>query len=221
MISVPMEVFLDYSLRKKVDAIVINANQIRSQQSDLNVFFLTNKFKVENNKLVSKKIVTDTTFFIRFIDETGDLNFRMIKSAHMGNVIESDFETMSFYPSDVSQYANYYEGNEVPEEGGWLYFAYCPFGENHIELLNGDVIKTCGGVGKVFITKEQRGFKGYKQIPKVPALFEMGPYKILKLVIHTQWEPYSPQMYSVNLFAPDMKEVDDDEIRSIKIVQFT
>jgi len=217
MVSVPMEVYLDFSLRRKVESIVINANKVRSQQSDLNVFFLTNKFKVEGDKLVSKKVTTSKTFFLRFIDEAGDINFKMIKSAHFGNIIESDFETISYYPTNPSEFANYYEGHEVPDEGGWLYFAYCPFGENHIELLNGDVIKTCGGIGKVFITKEQRGFKGYKQIPRVPAIFEMGPYKILKLVVHTQWEPYGPQNYSLNLFAPDMEEVEESEYESLSI----
>jgi len=217
MISIPMEVYLDFSLRKKIDSIVINANELKSQQSDFNVFFLTNSFKPENNKIVSKKITTKTTFFIRFTDEAGDINFKMIKSAHFANVIESDFETMSYYPSDPSEFANYYEGNEVPEEGDWLYFAYCPFGVNQIELLNGDVIETCGGVGKVFITGAQRGFKGFKQVPKVPELFAMGPYKILKLAIHTQWEPYSPQSYSVNIFAPDMKEEEDAEYETLQL----
>jgi len=217
MVSTPMEMFLDYSLRHKIDSIVINANEIRSQQSDLNVFFITNKFKKENDHLISNKLTTETTFFIRFTDEAGDINFKMIKSAHFGNIIESDFETMSFYPTEMSDYANYYKGNEVPDEGGWLYFAYCPFGTNIIELLNGDVVKFCGGEGKIFITKEQGGLKGYKQIPKVSELFAMGPYKILKLVIHSKWEPYAPQAYSMDLFAPDMKEVADQDYKTISI----
>jgi len=208
MISIPMEVYLDYSLRYKAESIVINANKIRSQQSDLNVFFLTNSFKIVEDKLQSKKITTNSTFFIRFTDESGEINTKNIKSAHFGNIIESDFEVMSFYPDkeDMANYANYYKDNEVPEEGGWLYFAYSPFGANIIELLNGDIITLCGGEGRIKITKAQGGLKGYKQIPKVPEIFNMGSYKILKLVIHTKWEPYSPQAYSVNLFAPDMKE---------------
>ena len=217
MVSTPMEMYLDYSLRHKIDSIVINANKIRSQQSDLNVFFVTNKFKKEGDHLVSNKLTTETTFFIRFTDEAGDINFKMIKSAHFGNIIESDFETMSFYPTEMSDYANYYKGKEVPDEGGWLYFAYCPFGTNIIELLNGDTISFCGGEGKVFITKEQGGLKGYKQIPKVPELFAIGPYKILKLVIHSKWEPYAPQAYSMDLFAPDIKEEADEDYTTVPI----
>jgi hypothetical protein len=218
MLEIPMEVYLDYSLRKKIDTIVINANEIKTQQSDVNVFYITNGFKVKDDgAIVNHYLKTPNTFFIRFIDEAGDINFRMIKSAHFGNIIESDFETTSFYPSNPEEYANYYEGKEVPPEGDWLYFAYCPFGENHIELLNGEIIKTCGGIGKVWITPEQRGFKGYKQVPKIDKLFEIGPYKILKLVIATQWEKHGPQSYSVNIFAPSYEEVEEELSYQIKI----
>lgn len=217
MVTVPLEVYLDFSLRNRAKNIVINANEIKSQQSDFNIFYLTNKFKAEGKRLVSKKLVTDYTFFLRFVDETGHIDFKMIKAAYFANVIESDFDTFSFYPEDPSEYANYYEGKEVPPEGDWLYFAYNPFGTNEIELLNGDVVRTCGETGRVWISGEQRGFKGYKSVPKVQELFAMGPYKILKLVIHTKWEPYGPQSYSMSLFAPDMREEDDVDYETVAI----
>ena len=212
MVSIPMEVYLDFSLRKKVHSIVLNVNELKSQMSNLDVFFISNKFKADNNgNIVSKKITTNFTFFVKFIDETNNINFKMLKAAFFGNVFESDFETMSFAPTDPENYANYYEGHEVPyEEGDWLYYAYVPFGKNIIELLNGDKIETCGTYGKVWITKEQKGFKRYAQVPKVNELFAMGPYKILKLAVYSIYEERGPQSYSFHLFAPDMKEEVDD-----------
>jgi len=210
MLSVPMEVYLDFSLRKKVNNININVNQLKSQMSNMDVFYLSNRFKpTSDGRVVNTKIVTDSTFFIRFTDETNNLNFTMLRYAYFGNVFESDFETMSFTPPDPENYANYYGDKVVEfEEGDWLYFAYVPFGRNVIELNDGKTITTCGTQGKVWIEKGQ-AFKRYVSIPKVPELFAMGPYKIMKLVIGSMWEKYGPQRYSVSIFSPDMKEVEE------------
>ena len=211
--SIPLEMYLDFSLRKKVDSIFINANKITTQQSDFNIFYLANTFKPnENEEIVSNKITTDDTFFLKFIDEAGLINAQMIKAAWFANIVESDYPTMKFSPTDIENYANYHKGNPVPKEGGWLYFAYCPFGTNIIEFLDGSTHKFCGDIGKIWITEKQGGLKRYVQIPKIKEVFSMqSGTKILKLAIHTKWEKYAPKKYSMVLFAPDFK-IKQDEV---------
>lgn len=207
-----MEAYIDFELTKKLEAFVVNALPQRSKQSDFNIIYLANlEVGEEDGILRQSAIETDDSIFMTFVNEFGNIDYEFIKMAHVVGVLESDFELISYIPdfSDIKKFANYYEGHEVPVGGDYLQIAFCPFGINVIELLNGDEIEIFG-TGRHKITREQRGFKSYVEIPKVNKILSNDFYKILKLAIYTRYSQYSGNTISMNVFSPSMRTIEEE-----------
>ena len=209
MVSEKINAYLDFELTKKLESFVINALPEQTYRSDFNMMYIANiDITEEDNIRYQASVTSEDTFFISINNDLGHIDFDIIKTIHIAGVLESDFEVMDYYPAagEISKFANFYEGNEVPPGGGYLHIAICPFGVNKVELLNGDIIHIYG-TGKYRITTLQRGFKGYSQIPKVPEILSNDFFKILKLAIYTRYIEYSHRKYTLNLFSPTMTVV--------------
>jgi hypothetical protein len=208
MSGVPINAYLDANLTKKLESFVINAIPQQTYRSDFNLIYIANidTSVDENGNLIQTYITSDDSIFLAITNDFGHIDYTNIKTIHVAGAYETDFETTSFYPDpvDLPRFANYYEGNEVPVGGGILNVAFCPFGVNKVELLNGDIVHVYGN-GKIKITTEQRGFKGYQQIPKVDRILSNGYYKIIKLAIYSRYSEFQRRKYSLNLFSPTMK----------------
>ncbi len=206
MVNKRISAYLDFELTRKLESFVINALPQQSYMSDFSMMYIANiETREENGLLTQEKILSEDSFFLSVTNDYGHIDFDIIKTIHVAGVIESDFEVMEYYPSLelMPKFANFYEGNEVPPGGGFLQIAICPFGVNKVELLNGEIIHVYGN-GKIPITAQQRGFKGYKQIPRVAEVLGNDYFKILKLAIYTRYRQYSHRKYSINLFSPTM-----------------
>ena len=214
MISNKINAYLDSELTMRLESFVINALPKLSKQSDFNMIYLANiEIKEENGIRTQTSVYSDDTIFLSISNDFGEIDFDLIKTIHVPGVLTSDFEEMSYTPTsaDMHLFANYYEGKEVPVGGGYLQVAICPFGINTIEFLNGDTVQIFG-TGKVPISREQRGFKRYANIPKVDKILSNDYFKILKLAIYTRYNQYAHRKYSLNIFSPTMR-VEEEEIR--------
>ncbi len=213
MVGKKINAYLDFELTRKLESFVINALPQQSYMSDFNMMYIANIEieEDENGIRYQNGIESDDSFFLSITNDFGRIDFDIIKTIHIAGVIESDFEVMEYYPSQetMPKFANFYEGNEVPIGGGYLQVAICPFGVNKVELLNGEIIHIYG-TGKYRITEIQRGFKGYKQIPRVDKVLANNYFKILKLAIYTRYREYSHRKYSLNLFSPTMRFITEE-----------
>ena len=211
MINKRISAYLDFELTQKLESFVINALPQQSYMSDFNLIYIANiEMSEENGIRTQEKVISGDSFFLAITNEYGHIDFDIVKTVHVAGVIESDFETIEYYPSLelMPKFANFYEGKEVPAGGGFLQIAICPFGVNKVELLNGDIVHVYGN-GKIKITAEQRGFKGYKQIPKINEILGNNYFKILKLAIYSRYRKYSYRKYSINLFSPSMQFIQE------------
>lgn len=207
MIGEKINAYLDFELTRKLESFVINALPQQSYMSDFNMLYIANiDIEEEEGVRFQESIESDDSFFLSITNDFGHIDFDIIKTIHIAGVLESEFEVMEYYPNLelMPKFANFYEGNEVPPGGGYLQIAICPFGVNKVELLNDDIIHVYG-TGKIRITAEQRGFKGYSQIPKVDKVLGNDYFKILKLAIYTRYREYSHRKYSLNIFSPTMR----------------
>jgi len=208
MTSIPINAYLDANLTRKLESFVITALPQQTYRSDFNLLYIANidTSMDEDGSLSQVYITSEDSIFLAITNDFGHIDYTNIKTIHVAGAYETDFEVMSYYPEpeDLSKFANYYEGNEVPPGGGTLNVAFCPFGGNKIELLNGDIVHIFGN-GSIQITPEQRGFKGYYQIPKVDKILSSGYYKIIKLAIYSRYSEFQRRKYTLNIFSPTMK----------------
>lgn len=210
---------MDSELTMKLESFVITALQKRSKQSDFNMLYLAN-IEITEEDGVRKQIAitSQDSIFLAIHNDFGQIDFDLIKTIHVPGALRSDFEDMSYYPSseNMKYFANFYEGQEVPADGGYLHVAICPFGPNIIELLNGDEIQIFG-TGKVAISGIQRGFKGYANIPKIPKILSSDYFKILKLAIYTRYTDYQHRKYLLNVFSPTMDVAEEPIVGQLPI----
>ena len=219
MVSEKINAYLDSELTMKLESLVISASDIPSQRSDFNMLYLAN-IEIEEEEGVRKQIAITSadSIFLSLSNDFGIIDFDMIKTIHVPGVLSSDFETMSYYPTpeNINLFATYYEGKEVPVGGGYMHMAICPFGPNMVELLNGDIIKIFGN-GRVPISAEQRGFKGYAGIPRIPKILSNDYFKILKIAIYSRERQYQHRKYSLNVFSPSMQIVKEEIVGQFSI----
>lgn len=212
MEKMKINAYLDSELTRQLEALVINALPEQSYMSDFNMLYLANiDIKDSNGTQTQLSVECDDTFFLSILNDFNHIDYRVIKTIHVADVYESDFETMEYYPSagNMHLFANYHEGNPIPQGGGVLNVAFSPFGVNKIEMLNGDILHIYGN-GSVKVTSEMIGFKGYKQIPKVTKILSNESMKIVKLAIYTRYNEYIHRKYAINIFSPTMRILDEE-----------
>jgi len=218
--------YLDFELTHKLEALVINALPEQTYMSDFNMLYIANIEIEEGEDGVKYQVAAecDDTFLMSIVNDFGNIDYRAIKTVHAAGVFESDFEVMEFYPTDddIHHYSNYNKFRNIPSDGDFLEVAISPFGVTVIEMLNGDEIRLFGN-GRVRVEYEMIGFKGYKQVPKVQKILSNDILKILKMAIYTRYNNQMHRRYSLNIFSPTMKIIqepiagqftlDDDRIK--------
>ena len=200
--------YLDFELTRKLEALVINALPEQTYMSDFNMLYIAN-IKIEEDEDGTKYQVSaecDDVFLMSVVNDFGNIDYRPIKTIHVADVLESDFEVTSFYPTDedVHHYANYHSGRPIPKGGDYLEVAISPFGVTIIEMINGQEIHLYGN-GRVRVEYNMIGFKGYKQVPKVQKILSNDSLKILKVAIYTRYSDQMHRRYSLNIFSPTMR----------------
>ena len=212
MTRLNINAYLDFELTHKLEAMVINALPENAYQSDFNMLYLAN-IEIEDVDGVQKQtaVECDDTFFLSVVNGFNNIDYSMVKTIHVADIYESDYEVMSFYPAHdiMDKFANYYEGKPIPAGGGILNIAYSPFGTNKIEMINGDILHIYGN-GAIRVTEEMIGFKGYKEIPRVDKLLSRDNLKIVKLAIYSRYKEYSQQEYTLNIFSPSMRIIQEE-----------
>lgn len=207
MIGKKISAFLDFELTRRLESFVINALPQQSHRSDFNMMYIANiEIEEDDDGRFQESIECDDTFFLSITNDFGYIDFDIIKTIHIAGVIESEYEVVEYYPSadNIEMFSTYHENHPIPTDGGFMHIAICPFGVNKIEMINGDIIHVYGN-GKVKVTAEQIGFKGYKQIPRIPKILGNDFFKILKLAIYSRYTEYSHRKYSLNIFSPTMR----------------
>lgn len=220
MVSNKISAYIDAELTMSLESMVFTALPDQSRQSDFMMLYLANieMGEDEEGNKTQTSIESDDSIFLSLSNDYGHIDFDLIKTIHVPGVISSDFEITSYYPSDedMHMFSNYHKDRPVPVGGGFLQVAICPFGANKIELLNGDIIQIFG-TGKVPISYEQGGLKGYYEIPKVEKVLSNDYFKIIKLAIYTRWHEYHHRKYSLNIFSPSMRVVEEPLIGQMLI----
>ncbi len=199
--------YLDFELTRKLEAIVVNALPEQTYRSDFNMLYIAN-IEIEEVDGIQYQTAAecDDTFFLSVVNDFGNIDYRAIKTIHVAGVYESDFEVMEFYPQagEMKYYSNYHEGNPIPKGGGYLEVAFCPFGVNKLEMINGQIIHIYGN-GRVWVDEEAIGLRGYKQVPKVQKILSNDFLKIIKLALYTRYHEFLHRRYSINIFSPTMR----------------
>lgn len=206
MITRKISAFLDMNLTQKLESMVLNLMPAITHSSDVAILYLAETDIVDENGYPTQtKITSADTFFVSIINDGGFIDFSSIKMLHVPETLPTDFKMIEYYPSleNMKYFSTYYDGREVPETGGYMDFAFSPFGPNKIELLNGDVI-AINGRGRIYITPDQRGLKGYKEVPEVKEILSSDSFKILKLAVYATYTPDLGRTLSLNLFSPSM-----------------
>ena len=213
MISRKISAFMDSELNHKLESLVLNLLPARTHSSDLNMLYIAETDVVSDTGTPSQTIVkSEDTFFVSVVDEAGFINFENIKLLHVPGVLASDYTSISVYPSieNMKYFSTYYEGREVPSIGGFMDFAFSPFTKNTIEMLNGDLIDIYGR-GRIKITAEQRGLKGYKSVPEVKEILTSNSFKILPLALYSKYSAELGNTLSLSMFSPTMR-VETEEV---------
>jgi len=204
--------YMDAELTRKLEGFVINALPDQAYRSDFNMLYIANIEiqEDEDGKKYQVAVETADTFLMSITNDFGYIDYRPIKTVHAAGVFESDFETMEFTPrdEDLDHYATYHKLNPIPEGGGYINVAISPFGVTIVEMLNGEEI-TLFGNGRFKVTAAMKGFKRYKQIPKVSKILSNDNLKILKIALYTRYDEFMHRQYSLNIFSPTMKIVKD------------
>jgi len=217
--NIKLNAYLDFELTRRLEAFVVNALPEHTFRSDFNMLYLANiEIEEEDGKKYQKYVECDDTFFLSVVNDYGNIDYRSIKTIHVADVYETDFETMEYYPqlSQMDMFANYHENNPIPKGGGYLEIAYSPFGVNKIEMINGEILHIYGN-GRIKVTEEMIGFKGYKQIPKVRKILSNDMLKILKIAMYTRYNEYMHRRYSLNIFSPTMREMKEEVEGAFKL----
>jgi len=207
MISKKITAYLDSRLTKRLESLTLNLIPSQTHSSDFSILYIAETdVKDDDGYPTHTRITSGDSIFVSVIDESGFINFENIKLLHVPGVFETDFETIEYYPSNENMhlFSTYYEGREVSSLGGWMDFAFCPFGINTIEFLDGSTMDIYGR-GRIWIEKHQRGLKGYKSIQKIPEILSFSYYKVLKLAIYSKFSWNISNTFSLNLFSPSMQ----------------
>lgn len=203
--------YLDFELTRKLEALVVNALPEKTFMSDFNMLYIANIDITDVDGVKSQvSAECDDTFFLSIVNDFGNIDYRPIKTIHVAGVLESDYEVMEFTPQDyeLGNYANYHKNHPIPSGGGYMEVAISPFGVTKIEMINGDVISLYGN-GRVRVEDRMIGFKKYKQIPKVTKILSNENLKILKLALYTRYNEQMHRRYSINIFSPSMRIVNE------------
>jgi hypothetical protein len=128
--------YLDFELTRKLEALVVNALPENTYMSDFNMLYIANiDIEEEEGVQYQTAVECEDTFFMSILNDFGNIDYRPIKTIHVADIFETDFERTSYYPdpSEMHNFSNYYEGREIPEGGGYIDVAFSPFGVTTIE----------------------------------------------------------------------------------------
>lgn len=215
MTNLKINAYLDFELTRKLEAFVVNALPEQSYRSDFNMLYLANlDVQDEDGTYFQEAAECDDTFLLSITNDFGNLDYKLIKTIHVADIFESDYEVMEFIPSDsnLNKYSNYHKNNHIPVGGGVMNIAFSPFGVTVVKMLNGDTLSVYGN-GELKVTSEMIGFEKYVSIPRVDKIMSNDMLKIVKLAIYTRYETFSHGEYSINIFSPTMRMV-REEIKS-------